>query len=393
MIENKEFTSVKNIQSYYSDNRVTQSMLKYFLNMEKFTKFIEKYANNSPFYENELYYTEKEHIIIGNGVDTLVTQDTEVFNDQFYVMTTDLPSEKIISICHYIYDRISKESIEILTDLSNYTELIKEAAIVENYYSNYKTETVVNKIITDGSTYFAQLIAANGKTLIDENLNQKIRSISINVLTELDNILYNKLEVSDNSTILGQQFLCTETEKGLADFIIIDHSNKRIHIIDLKTSAMPLYLFNKEIKKYRLDIQLSYYKYLIEKGALNLFLQDDVLNYKISCHIFVNSTTNVYNYKFITLNNALLEIAKTGQKESYCASFYLKDDNISFFDASEKFDSLIKKDKITGFSELLYYYTYFKKDLQSNKSPEEMYKNYLKYTNSECANINIEDVF
>jgi len=53
--------------------------------------------------------------------------------------------------------------------------------------------------------------------------------------------------------------------KGLIDWIAIDHQQKKILLIDLKTSHYnKIDLFSLSVKEYRYDFQMAFYKYLVE---------------------------------------------------------------------------------------------------------------------------------
>lgn len=71
--------------------------------------------------------------------------------------------------------------------------------------------------------------------------------------------------------------------KSLLDIILIDHENKKIRVVDLKTGAIPNAYFKYEFFKRRYDIQAFLYTVALEQYILENNLKD----YMIDCPLYV----------------------------------------------------------------------------------------------------------
>lgn len=401
MTKNKIITPQNEIDSYYNNTeKVSQSELKHFLTVEKFVKYIDKFNNGQKISEDELYYAEKEHFIIGTGVDILVTQNEEVYNNHFYVSTLELPSEKIISICHLIFDTIRKENLEILPDLSLYSNEILLALDFHSYQTNWKTETRVQKIIQEGDPYFSQLVAAKGRIIIDENTDMRIKEIASNILDVAFPIFEQMTllnSISLENVIHYNQFpLYTKEFKGLVDRLIIDEESRKIYVLDFKTSMKPLDMFIGEIKKFRLDIQLSFYKHLIEQGALIEILKFPINAYKIECTLIVNSVNIPQNFKIIRLSDEVLDTAKDGKTEvvNVLYDFHVTDDKIDIVaNTQTQLPAFGSHRKITGFLELINLHKHFKISVAQNKNITELMSDYVNEKQEQVCVAHLKDIF
>ena len=75
-------------QAYRESPSISQSGLKLLMSG------VGVYNNSEP---EDKYYSEKEHFIIGNGVDNMITMGKEVFQKEYYVSTLEnKPSASIM---------------------------------------------------------------------------------------------------------------------------------------------------------------------------------------------------------------------------------------------------------------------------------------------------------
>ena len=80
-------TPQSEVDAYFESTAISNSKLKLIL------KGMEEY-NKVEWEEKKLYYEEKGFMIVGNGVDVLLTQGKESFKEQFYVSTAEKPAGK-----------------------------------------------------------------------------------------------------------------------------------------------------------------------------------------------------------------------------------------------------------------------------------------------------------
>lgn len=86
--------------------------------------------------------------------------------------------------------------------------------------------------------------------------------------------LFGTKDTDDVEYIYQAQFKTTFVVNGkevevkmMADLIVVNHSEKTIQIVDLKTSAMPAYDFSQNFIKYRYDLEAEIYTDVVEKIA------------------------------------------------------------------------------------------------------------------------------
>jgi hypothetical protein len=299
-------TPENEIQEYFAKtDLVSQSELKYFLHPSTFEKYVDNLLLEQTVMP-DLYYSEKEAMTIGTGADMLFTRGEEVFNEYFYVSDLTLPGAKIISMCHYIFDKIlwqvrngSRTKEEVSTNLSDYPDLISEAIEKEAYYPTYKEETKIKKLIEEGDAYFSLLIAARGKQVIDNNTFETIKKVK-DVYTLGIGAFLNLLDLNLEDTVITFQkpyysILIDTKVKCLLDVHVFDIKTGYTYIIDLKYTSDYLINFKSSIKRFRYDIQSVFYKDIVGKDenvpkiyilavsgknfAFNLFeIEDELLN-------------------------------------------------------------------------------------------------------------------
>ena len=295
------------MEDYYTNPAVSQSQLKLLLGPDP------NIFNTVQ--EPDLYFEEKKHFIIGNGVDIQLTRSIEEFNQKFHVSNLqNKPSDTIKSIINQVFDLV-KEEVGELADkgiLSDHVSKIIDCCNDHNYQPNWKTETRVAKIV-EAWEYWEDLKAAEGKTVLSQEENDLISQIVMSMRTNPTTSKY--FETSKDVEILDQLAIYF-TYKGidcraLLDRVIVNHKNKIIQPIDFKTMGDQTIYFPKSLRQRRYDIQAAFYnealKYFIERDDKTL--QD----YKILPFKFiVDSTVNPGNPLVFTCNSGLLRIGQYG---------------------------------------------------------------------------------
>lgn len=300
------------LQEYKQSDCINQSYLKIFSSSEKVFKFLKNIENTNKSEEDGLYFEDKTHISIGSAVDTLVTRGQEAFEEEFYISNLELPSDKIVSICHRIFDKIQSNSLEVIPDLSLFTNELQEAIIEEGYYTNRKMQTNIDNVYKEGSEYFNLLVNAKGKTIISPT--------NYEIVQQAQQTLTNKIsEVATYfsfSKILFQVPFYHNNYKILPDIIGINHKDKIITIIDIKTTSFFRNMFISKIKDFRIDIQLAFYRKV---------LQHHFPDYTIYCNLLVvniNIPTECYKLEF---EEDVLNVALNGFTDIYTFKTFNED--------------------------------------------------------------------
>jgi len=237
------------IERYFKSEDVSQSHLKI-------------YSNNNPRAvtrkkpdKKNLYYDEKRQFTKGSLTDVLITMPEE-FENLYYVQKTKLPSEALVSITKYVWDKHDHTLSEVDP------KLILEAYTVHEYQSRQKDETKVNGFWKNCTEYWSMLQEAGDKQIISESTLEICKKAKHALL----NSKYTKKYFqADNPfiEILYQVDIYFEYMgvncKALLDMVKVDHKAKTIQLIDIKTCGAYLEDFHRSIKKFRYDIQLAFY--------------------------------------------------------------------------------------------------------------------------------------
>ena len=392
-------TSEEKILEYYNSDAISQGNLKYFQDLENIVKYAEEISKGNKIEEDSLYYTEKKSMIFGQAVDTLVTLGETAFNNNFLVSDITFPGDKILSICHIVYDTIKLNNMEIFSELGMYPDILEKAILKENYYGNRKMDTNIKNVIAEGGEYFNQLVQSANKQIITTEEAKRVYACSESIKATLEEHILNKFTLPDYPIYIFTQVpLYWQNRKGLLDFLICypvqilkDSSNINgfivgyaMQILDLKaTGAFPS-LFTQFIKQRRLDIQLSWYNQILinlngeENNRFLLNLPEENFNIHfvqimnpalITVNMNYPSLTNIYNF-----NDSLLEFGTYGLQNDFSV--------VSFCQEDMSTNKVIPLKSFLGFTELLDRYSYFQSLIEQNLSFEEIIQSFNRYLGS-----------
>ena len=333
------------VDTYYEYPAISQSQLKLLLGPDP--------SIFNTIQEPDLYFEEKKHFLIGDGVDMQLTRPIEEFNQKFHISNLqNKPSDTIKSIVNQVFDLV-KEEVGELADkgvLRDHTSKILDSCNDHNYQPNWKTETRIAKIV-EAWEYWEDIKAAEGKVVLSQEENDLISQVVMSIRTSTNTCKY--FETSKDVEILNQlsiYFTYNNVDcKALLDRVIIDHKNKTVQPIDFKTMGDQTLYFPKSLRQRRYDIQAAFYtealKYFIERDDKTL--QD----YKILPFKFiVESTINPGNPLVFTCSSELLDIGKNGrQPYKLCDKPYISTEYITY----------MKFDEIKGFHQLIEDYKWY----------------------------------
>ena len=329
------------VEDYYINPAISQSQLKLLLGPDP--------SIFNTIQEPDLYFEEKKHFIIGNGVDIQLTRPIEEFNQKFHISNLqNKPSDTIKSIVNQVYDRV-KETYPNIETIQNYNNAILDACNDHNYQPNWKTETRIAKII-EAWEYWEDLKQAEGKVVLSQEENDLISQIVMSIRTNPTTSKY--FETSKDVEILDQLAIyfsyCDIDCKALLDRVIVDHKNKTIQPIDFKTMGDQTINFPKSLRQRRYDIQAAFYTQAIFQWCI---MQDKYLDYKIlNFKFIVESTINPGNPLVFTCSSELLDIGKNGrQPYKLCDKPYISTEYITY----------MKFDEIKGFHQLIEDYKWY----------------------------------
>ena len=256
------------------------------------------YSRLSQFFKNgpkALIYNEKidtPSLRMGSLVDCILTSPEE-FDDRFYVADIDKFSDTIRKIVERIYleheewtDQICEINEDTLIGILN----------EENYQSNWKDRTRIDKIIDLGQDYYTVLKYSTGKIVISpqefSEASQCVQTLKTHPFT------YQIFECNEDEEIFYQLKFKTTIEdcdnsevRIMTDCIKVNHKEKWIQIYDLKTTG-------KDEEKF--EESFDAWNYWIQAG-----LYEDVVDLITSADDYF-SEFNLLPFKFIVINKVNL---------------------------------------------------------------------------------------
>ena len=241
------------VDIYYEHPAISQSQLKLLLGPDP--------SIFNTIQEPDLYFEEKKHFIIGDGVDIQLTRPIEEFNQKFHISNLqNKPSDTIKSIVNQVYDEAMQMYTLEIRSISDslYRDLIIEACDSHNYQPNWKTETRIAKVV-EAWEYWEDLKQAEGRIVLSQEENDLISQIVMSIRTNPTTSKY--FETNKDIEILDQLSIyfsyCGIDCKALLDRVIIDHKNKTIQPIDFKTMGDQTIYFPRSLRQRRYDINIK----------------------------------------------------------------------------------------------------------------------------------------
>ena len=234
----------------------------------------------------------------GSLLDAMLTQPENV-NDMYVVLDSTPPPAETAAI----------DALLTLTSFSKFEDIPERAfeAATATYQPKWKLDTKINKLAQYKDYY--ELKRSGKKIVSREDWNDA---------AEMANIIHNDIYLKD---IFGQgikngiEYLyqmkiffdvlveidgdeCCVNMKAMPDLVVVNHNDKTIQPVDLKTSSLPAYNFPESFIKFRYDIQASIYTCAL----MNLKNADtSYVDYKILPYLFVDISREdkvplVFNY-------------------------------------------------------------------------------------------------
>lgn len=299
----------KDVEEYFNRKAASQSFLKALLNGVDFINH-----NN----EKELYYEEKGHFIIGSGADIQLTQGQIEFDKQYHQFRNKKPSAAIMSIVTKIFEDLS-DGVEdmdsiVYPKLSDLENEILESCEYHDYSRKMLAPTKINKILKEGEDYYNELIESNGKQIISEIEGQIISNIVMSFKSHKHTSKY--FQEGEGLDIFYQVPIYFSQNgvdcKVLLDKVIIDHNKKTIQPIDIKTMSGATRTFPVALRRFRYDIQASFYTL-----GLNTLLFGEGASTPVEGFEKVTAEYKMLPFKFIVETTDYKENKLTGDINYY----------------------------------------------------------------------------
>ena len=201
-------------------------------------------------------------LIFGSAVDALITGGQKEFDENFIVAEFPDISDNLQTITRILFDRYNN-SFRRISDIDD--EILAEVGKECNYYAgdNYK-KTRVKKIKEECQEYYNIMYAARGKKILNTatktQVDNAVRVLKEDIATKFYfakdspfNGIQRFYQLKFKATLSGVDYRC------MADLIVVDHKNKTIQPIDLKTSSHTEWNFFESFVQWSYHIQARLY--------------------------------------------------------------------------------------------------------------------------------------
>lgn len=212
---------------------------------------------------------EGPFLTFGSAVDTYLTDGVDAFNEQFVVCEYPAISDTLVAITKSLYIQFGP-TVLTLDGISD--EDISNTALMNNYYvkPNYANHRV-KSIRENCGIYYELLRISEGKIILTQQDYDDIIACVEELRTNKRTArFFNGVSPwEDNFEKLFQLKFEAEFEgisvRCMFDEIIVDHKDKKIFPIDLKTTGKPEEEFMDSFLHWRYDIQGKLYSYILQE--------------------------------------------------------------------------------------------------------------------------------
>lgn len=216
---------------------------------------------------------ESPSLTFGSAVDAIITGGTEEFNSRFIVLDLPKVSDEVKAILKEL-SNTGKKSLNDITD-----DVILSVVDSRNYHSNWKPETRVKVIREQGTDYYRFFNISKDKTLLSqEEYNDVINAVKALKNSDQTSVYFNDCGTTNIERLYQLKFkavLKGVPYRIMADEIIVDHTNKKIYPIDLKTSSHFEWDFMESFTQWSYMIQARLYYRVIKANLENdAYFQD-----------------------------------------------------------------------------------------------------------------------
>ena len=208
-------------------------------------------------------------LTFGSAVDSIITGGQEEFDERFMVADFPNTTDSIIKIVKALFQSFSSSNRNLNSiddnDIIKYTESY-------NYQLNWKPETRAKVIKEKGEDYYNLLFIADSRTVLDTQTYQDV----CNAVSSLKNSAATKFYFAENNPFEPEieRFYQLKfkgvfndiTYRNMADLIVVNHKEKWVLPVDLKTSSHTEWDFYKSFVDWRYDIQARLYWAIIRQN-------------------------------------------------------------------------------------------------------------------------------
>ena len=228
----------------------------------------------------------------GSAVDTMAFDGEEEFKKKFCVNSGVSPSAIVEKITRQVMSGIILTHGDYVGELDDYNDLILNTAVALEYGKGWKDETIIRKIKDEGGRDLYNFTKENRDKKILDTIQYENVLNSVNTLYTHE-FCRKWFTTEENEEVVFQFPILWSYNgkacKSLFDIIKIDHKNKIIYPVDLKTSFDHVLAFPMNFLKWKYVIQSSFYYDALVYFKLS---RPDLMDYTIDYMRFVIISSN-----------------------------------------------------------------------------------------------------
>lgn len=179
-----------------------------------------------------------------------------------FVIASVLAGESESNTFSVVKKKKMNTTAAIVLDLNNYGDTIILASKANNVYQSYTREKAIETVVKAGQDYFQDSLVSRGKILIKKEMWDKAMETSMTLATHQFSKSY--FDVENGIELFYQYKFVTEVRgrrtKGMLDILKVDHNNKVVYPVDLKTGELPVSKFPEIMLMYGYYIQACLYR-------------------------------------------------------------------------------------------------------------------------------------
>lgn len=212
---------------------------------------------------------ETPSLTFGSAVDSLITGGQKEFDERFMVAEFPSTPDFITKMVKSLFSQYRDSYRSLITIPDN--AIIRETEY-QSYQMNWKPETRAKVIKEKGADYYNLLFIAGSKTILDTQTYQDVCS-AVRALKESKSTQFYFAEDNPFEPDIERFYqLKFKGEfngvkyRNMADLIIVNHKEKWVKPVDLKTSSHTEWDFYKSFVDWRYDIQARLYWAIIRQN-------------------------------------------------------------------------------------------------------------------------------
>lgn len=211
---------------------------------------------------------ETPSLTFGSAVDSIITGGQEEFDERFMVAEFPSTPDSITKMVKSLFSQYGDSYRSLITIPDD--AIIKETEY-QSYQMNWKPETRAKVIKEKGADYYNLLFVAGNRTILDTQTYQDVcNAVEALKTSEATRLYFEENPFETDIERLYQLKFKGEFDgivyRNMADLIMVNHKEKWIKPVDLKTSSHTEWDFYKSFVDWRYDIQARLYWSIIRQN-------------------------------------------------------------------------------------------------------------------------------